>query len=299
MPIKALLLFTLLAARACDPIEDKSWYDNEQISLVWTTANPETGYRPSDVSMFYVCYYPQDMSADQVRKDYVCNQDLVSFPVETGRYDLLAITSSDCVVQDKYYRSARIEFETEIDSLQNRVIVSGGDEMLYKGYMSNIAVNEKQKQTRKIIMKRLLKKITYIVRIFDYKELTGKVHVSISGMATKMLLFNEKLDADSQAIMATDIDKLGKGAETELGVHTTYKGSVYVLGVAGNNVLDISYVDSRGQQKKMQIDATSYLKSWDTDEAVISISVNSTQQTTVIDRWDSVSSDIVINNEDV
>ena len=79
--------------------------------------------------------------------------------------------------------------------------------MLYKGYMSNIAVNEKE--TRKIIMKRLLKKITYVVKILDYKELTGQVHVSISGMATKMLLFKGSGDLPVEGVL----DILGQKIE--------------------------------------------------------------------------------------
>lgn len=298
MRIKWLLPLALFMG-ACDPIDDKSWFNNEQVSLDWTIANPATGYRPTEVTTFDVSYYPQDMATDKQRLDYACDQDLISFPIGTGQYDLLAISNADCVIKEKYFRSARIEFKTELDSMQNRKIVSGGDEMLYKGYLSNISVDEKQMHNRKVVLKRLLKKITFVVNIFDYKELTENVDVSISGVASKMLLHNGEVDADSQAILSTSIAKFGKEAESELGVHTTYKGTAYVLGVAGNNVVDISYTDSRGDSQQAQVDVSSYLKSWDTEEAVIYININSMLQESSVERWNTITGDIVINNEDV
>ena len=46
------------------------------------------------------------------------------------------------------------------------------------------------------------------------------------------------------------------------------------------------------------MDLTSYLASWDTEEAVVYLNLNALQGTGTVERWDSVSSDIIINNKE-
>lgn len=296
---KGLGLVALLTIGACQPIDEHNWYENEVVTLDWTAANPATGYRPSEVDEFTLFYYPQDKSGTKSCQEFLCDKDVMSLPLETGRYDVLAISKDLSVQKDKYYRSAYVEFETELDSLQNRVIVSGGESMIYKGTLSDLTVQSDRKQSRRVILHRLLKKMTFIVNIFDYKELTQNVNIELSGIGSHMLLHDESVSADSEAILHTTIHKLGREAETDLGVHTTFKGTVYVLGVTGNNIMNLRFVDCRGVAKSMQLDITSYLKTWNTEEAVVYVNINSPQENANLERWNTINGDIIINNQDL
>lgn len=296
---KCLGLVVLLTIGACEPINEQNWFENEVVTLDWTAANPTTGYRPSEVGSLALYYYPQDKLGTMSCQEYLCDKDVVSVPLESGHYDMLAISNDKSVHKDKYYRSAYVAFQTELDSLQNRVIVAGGEEMIYKGSLSDVSVENDRKQSRKVVLHRLLKKLTFIVNIFDYQELTHNVAIEMSGVASRMLLHNEKPEADSEAILRTRINKLGREAQTELGVHTTFKGTVHVLGVTGYNILSLAFVDCRGVEKMLELDITSYLKTWDTEEAVVYVNINSPQEYANLERWNTINGDIIINNQDL
>ena len=109
---KGLGLVALLTIGACQPIDEHNWYENEVVTLDWTAANPATGYRPSEVDEFTLFYYPQDKSGTKSCQEFLCDKDVMSLPLETGRYDVLAISKYLSVQKDKYYRSAYVEFET-------------------------------------------------------------------------------------------------------------------------------------------------------------------------------------------
>ena len=130
-----------LSLMACEPIQDNSWFDNETVNLDWTYANPTTGSRPSEVESFSVSYYPQEVKDKQFRFDYMLTDDQVSLPMQSGYYDLLAISDNQVVDKDKYFKSAKVVFETVKDSIGNRYFAKEATEMIYKGQLQNQDAN--------------------------------------------------------------------------------------------------------------------------------------------------------------
>ena len=287
-----------LVLLACDPIQDDSWFDNETVTLDWTFANPSTGSRPSDVEVFTVSYYPQEVKDKQYRYDYTLTDDIVKLPLQSGFYDLLAVSDDKVVDKDKYFKSARVVFETEVDSIGNRYFSKEATEMIYKGQLQNLDVNYSDSKQRKVELKRLLRTVTFVVNVFDYKEIQKPIQFDLSGIASVMTLHNEEIDPDSEAILRLVAKKQGREAESELGMHTIFKAKTYVLGVAGNNVANVNFYNYRDELQRIQVDLTSYLASWDTEEAVVYLNLNAFQGTGTVERWDSVSSDIIINNKE-
>ena len=287
-----------LSLMACEPIQDNSWFDNETVTLDWTFANPSTGSRPSDVEVFTVSYYPQEVKDKQYRYDYTLTDDIVKLPLQSGFYDLLAVSDDKVVDKDKYFKSARVVFETEVDSIGNRYFSKEATKMIYKGQLQNLDVNYSDSKQRKVELKRLLRTVTFVVNVFDYKEIQKPIQFDLSGIASVMTLHNEEIDPDSEAILRLVAKKQGREAESELGMHTIFKAKTYVLGVAGNNVANVNFYNYRDELQRIQVDLTSYLASWDTEEAVVYLNLNAFQGTGTVERWDSVSSDIIINNKE-
>ena len=170
--------------------------------------------------------------------------------------------------------------------------------MIYKGQLQNLDVNYSDSKQRKVELKRLLKTVTFVLNVFDYKEIQKPVQFDMSGIASVMTLHNEEIDPDSEAILRLEAHKQGREAESELGMHTIFKAKTYVLGVAGNNVANVNFYNYRDELQRIQVDLTSYLASWDTEEAVVYLNLNAFQGTGTVERWDSVSSDIIINNKE-
>ena len=287
-----------LVLLACDPIQDDSWFDNETVKLDWTFANPSTGSRPSDVEVFTVSYYPQEVKDKQYRYDYTLTDDIVKLPLQSGFYDLLAVSDDKVVDKDKYFKSARVVFETKVDSIGNRYFSKEATEMIYKGQLQNLDVNYSDSKQRKVELKRLLRTVTFVVNVFDYKEIQKPIQFDLSGIASVMTLHNEEIDPDSEAILRLVAKKQGREAESELGMHTIFKRKTYVLGVAGNNVANVYFYNYRDELQRIQVDLTSYLASWDTEETVVYLNLNAFQGTGTVERWDSVSSEIIINNKE-
>ena len=281
---------------ACDPIDEDSWFNNETVELDWTYANPETGYRPSSVDVFTLSYYPQDVKDKQFRFDYELTDDEITLPLYSGYYDLLAISDDDRVEKENRFKEARVIFQTTVDSLGNRYITDEAESMIYKGQIQNVDVNYSDRRQRKVELRRLLRTINFVVNVFDYKEIMKPVSLDLSGVASVMRLHDEAIDPDSEAILCLQATKQGRDAENELGMHTIFKTSCYVLGVTGNNVAHVYFYNYRDELQRVQVDLTAYLSSWNTEEAVVYINLNAFQNTGMVERWDSVSSDIIINN---
>lgn len=281
---------------ACDPIEEDSWFNNEIVKLDWTYANPETGYRPSSVDMFTLSYYPQDVQDKQFRFDYELTDDEITLPLYSGYYDLLAISDDDRVEKERRFKEARVIFPTTLDSLGHRYITDAAGSMIYKGQIQNVDVNYSDRRQRKVELRRLLRTINFVINVFDYKEVIKPISLDLSGVATAMRLYDEAIDPDSEAILRLEPVKQGRGAENELGMHTIFKTSCNVLGVIGNNVANVYYYNYRDELRRVQVDLTSYLSSWNTEEAVVYINLNAFQNSGMVERWDSVSGDIIINN---
>ncbi|MDY4528180.1 MAG: hypothetical protein SPE11_09760, partial [Parabacteroides sp.] len=201
-----------LSLMACEPIQDNSWFDNETVTLDWTFANPSTGSRPSDVEVFTVSYYPQEVKDKQYRYDYTLTDDIVKLPLQSGFYDLLAVSDDKVVDKDKYFKSARVVFETEVDSIGNRYFSKEATEMIYKGQLQNLDVNYSDSKQRKVELKRLLRTVTFVVNVFDYKEIQKPIQFDLSGIASVMTLHNEEIDPDSEAILRLVAKKQGREA---------------------------------------------------------------------------------------
>ena len=258
---------------ACEPFEDTSWINNSFVYLDWKYANPETSMRPVELDSLQVFYYSQ---ADNL-PDFVfpMDENIGQFDVRTNYYDIVVTHPSPYFFRNEKFKTSTIKLPTRVNHKAEVVIAENPKDMIYLGIMPGTHVNWNVRRNVYVTMSRMLKELNFVVTIADREELVEQCTVDLSGMASKMKVWNREYDNDTEAVQIFKLNKQGRHLNTSKCL-TTYKGKVLCLGTVGRNILYFTYVDADGRERLGKYDLTPYFTDWTTDEVTIRIHIDAT-----------------------
>lgn len=282
MPMMALIAGTLFS---CEPMDDSTWIYNETFLVNWKEAVPETGERPIGQEVIVAHLYGGEKYHQYF---YLTPDGKKETNVECGKYKAIAIQGNEFVQDMDGFGTASIILPTNNDNeLRETEIENNPTEMMYFGRIDKMEVYEEYKQTHTFHMRKALKKLTFMVSVLDNEELKDNCDIDISGLATRMSLANGAVDQETEAILKFSIPKKGRPlTEGEKKIQTKYKGSCYILGTSGKNVVRVTYTDSKGEKQTVEHDVTHKLKEWTTDEVGVVIRIDA--ETGMTNEWDWV-----------
>ena len=268
---------------ACEPFEDTSWINNSYVYLDWKHANPETGMRPVELDSLKVFYYSQ---TDQLPDfSFPMTENIGQFDVRTNCYDIVVTHPSPYFVRDTKFRTTTIELPTRINHKAEVVITENPKDMIYLGVSAGTQVDWEGRRNVYVTMRRMLKELNFVVNIIDYEELMVPCTVDISGMASRMKVWNRQYDDETEAIQIFNIHKQGRHMNTEKCL-TTFKGKVLSLGTVGRNILYFTFQDAKGRERVGKYDLTPYLADWNTDEVTVRMTIDATTDTVTLEGYE-------------
>lgn len=281
---------------ACQPFEDTSWVNNSYVYLDWKHANPETGMRPIELDSLKVFYFSQ---SDQLPDfTFPMTENVGQFDVRTNCYDVVVTHPSPYFVRDTRFRTMTIELPTRVNHKAEVVVSENPKDMIYLGYSAGTQVDWEVRRNVNVTMKRMLKELNFVVNIIDWEELMAPCIVDISGMASRMKVWNQQFDDETEAVQIFQINKQGRHMNTEKCL-TTFKGKVYCLGIVGRNIMYFTYQDSNGRERVGKYDLTPYLADWNTDEVTVRITIDATDNSVKLEGYDQGdTSDFIYDTDD-
>ena len=289
--------FTVTAAFAsCEPFDDTSWINNSYVYLDWKYANPETSMRPAELDSLQVFYYSQSDGLPDFT--FPMEENIGQFDVITNCYDIVVTHPSPYFYRNQKFKTSSIKLPTRINHKAEVVVAENPDEMIYLGTMPGTMVNWEVRRNVYVTMTRILKELNFVVNIIDREELMVPCTVDLSGMATRMKVWNREYDTETEAIQIFQLTKQGRHMNTEKCL-TTFKGKVLCLGTIGRNILYFTYVDADGRERMDKYDLTPYLTDWSTEEVTIRINIDATQGTIDLEGFEmGDTSDFIFDMDD-
>lgn len=277
----AIALATITVA--CEPLEDTSWIHNSHVQLIWPGEEGVDGQRPVEVDSFFVHYYSQ--TGEQENKTCHIMGNKGEYDIKTDCYDVLVTHNHPYLNREQRFKTSAIVLPTTVNEQAEIVVTSNPQEMIYAGVVRGSYVHFDYRSTIYVNMKRMFKKMNFLVTISDSLELQKKCTVDISGMTSKRWLWSGVQDEESQCLQIFDLVKNGRHLNTDKCL-TSYKGSVLCLGTTGRNILHFYYTDAKGQERVAKYELTSYLADWNTEEVTVRININADNQDVFLEGWD-------------
>lgn len=280
---------------SCNPMDEDSWLYNSLIRLDWVQANPETGQRPAEIADLDMFYYPHD--EDKPNVVATIHGSSQGFDVPTGTYDIMALQKSQFLRRSEEFKTATFALPTHLNNMLETVISVNPDSMYYAGMIMGEMVDSEVQNETYIEMRRILKKLNFVVVVEETAELLRPCVVDMSGMAYRKKLWDMSIDELDEAVQIFSLVKHGRYLNDERCL-TAFRGSVYCLGTVGRNILYLTVYDADNRKLVLKYDITPYLTEWSTFEETVHIRINlvGDEQMFEIEGWDlGNTSDIIFD----